>query len=123
MTTNFSIANFLRGDFHLARSGILYGVGNSLQRLVGVCLLPIYSEYISPDEFGVIGLLVVLPLILVPLFSLGLSSSISICYFNVETPAERNTVMASSIFITTVSAFCLTIVSAPLIDVISDLVI
>lgn len=117
------IANILRGDFHLAGSGVLYGVGNSLQRLVGVCLLPIYSEYISPDEFGVIGLLIVLPLILVPIFSLGLSSSISICYFGVETIAERTSVMTSAIFITTVSALALTIVSAPLLDFISSLVV
>jgi O-antigen/teichoic acid export membrane protein len=41
---------------HLARHTIVYGIGSVLQRFVGFLLIPFYTQYLSPADYGVLAL-------------------------------------------------------------------
>lgn len=90
--------------FGLLSSSILYGFGGAAQRLISFILLPIFTHYLTPTDYGVVGLLVSLPALLLPVFSLGLSASISVCYFAAENQAGRRTVILTGRLITYISA-------------------
>lgn len=87
----------------LLRNSVLYTLGSASQRLFGLLLLPIYTRYLSPDEYGVIGILVPLISIIIPIFSIGLSASIGVCYFQEATEAARGVLIKTAVIITRLS--------------------
>ena len=65
----------------LSRSTFVYGVGGALAQAITVALLPIYTRYLTPTEYGVTGILALLSFFVEPIFSFGFGTSIVICYF------------------------------------------
>lgn len=75
----------------LAKSIVIYGFGNVSIKLIGLVLLPLYTNtsFLSSDEYGSMGLLDISAQILVAIFSLSLSSAYlrwywDKAYFNVR---------------------------------------
>ena len=89
--------------FSVFTRGLAFGVAGALQRVVFVIMMPIYSIFIDANELGIVGLLSVLPVVLVPVFSLGLSTSISVCYFSVKDANTRAHFISNAQWLTTVS--------------------
>lgn len=58
----------------------VYSLGNALQRLGAFVLLPIYIAHLSPEEYGLLSLVSILPAVLSPLLTLGLPSAITRYY-------------------------------------------
>lgn len=54
----------------------IYGLGNLLQRASAVLLLPAYVSQLTPDEFGELALISLLPFVLPAVLSLGLPHAI-----------------------------------------------
>lgn len=63
----------------LGQAGV-YGFGNALQRLGAFVLLPLYLWRLSPDEYGLLALVGILPAILPSLILLGLPGTITRYY-------------------------------------------
>jgi len=80
----------------LLAGSALYALGGVASRLIAVLLLPVFTAYMSPAEYGAAALLTTLGMLLVPLFSLGLASSIGISYFNTPGAERRNALMWSA---------------------------
>lgn len=57
-----------------------YAVGNALQRVGAFVLLPLYLSYLSPEEYGLLALTSLLPVVIPPLFLLGLPNAIERYY-------------------------------------------
>jgi len=57
-----------------------YAFGNALQRVGAFVLLPLYLSYLSPEEYGLLALTSLLPVVIPPLFSLGLPNAIERYY-------------------------------------------
>jgi len=66
----------------LARGTVLYGMGEVLSRLFTLLLLPVFTKYLTPADYGVISILTALGLLLTPVFSLGLGAAIAQIYFD-----------------------------------------
>jgi O-antigen/teichoic acid export membrane protein len=64
----------------LAGQAGVYGLGNALQRLGAFVLLPLYLARLSPDEYGLLALVGILPAVLPPLILLGLPGTITRYY-------------------------------------------
>jgi len=62
----------------LGSSVLTYGVGQVLMRLLMLLLMPVFTAYLAPAEYGVTSILGILTYILIPLFSLGLGAGIAI---------------------------------------------
>jgi len=48
----------------LARHSAIYGLGSIVARILGVLLLPLYTRYLSPGDYGLIETLVALSAVL-----------------------------------------------------------
>jgi O-antigen/teichoic acid export membrane protein len=59
---------------NLIKSIIIYGFGNVSVKLVGLVLLPMYTNphLLSPDEYGALGMMDISAQILISIFSLSL---------------------------------------------------
>jgi O-antigen/teichoic acid export membrane protein len=77
----------------LLAGSALYALGGVASRLIAVLLLPVFTAYMSPAEYGAAALLATLSMLLVPLASLGLASSIGIAYFNTPGAGPRHALM------------------------------
>lgn len=65
-------------------------------RLVLLVLLPIFTSYLAPGDYGVVAMLITIGGFLSPVFSLGLGSSIGIVYFNSREASERQAIIWSA---------------------------
>ncbi len=81
----------------LWRTTIVYGAGSVAHRIVTFALLPILTRFLDPAELGASALLDVTVACTVALFSLGVGSSLTVCWSEARTPGARNTVLASAL--------------------------
>ena len=81
----------------LLRSIIIYGFGNVSVKLVGLVLLPLYTNLtlLSKDEYGAMGLLDISAQILIALFSLSLYAAYARWYWDKEHYKNRKRIFFS----------------------------
>jgi O-antigen/teichoic acid export membrane protein len=84
----------------LGKHSAIYGVGGLIQRIVAVLLLPLYTRYLSPADYGAIEALVALSAIIFALLRAGIQSSFFRFYFRAETDSERLTIVRTSFWFT-----------------------
>lgn len=93
----------------LGANVLTYGVGQVLMRVVTLLLLPVFTRYLSPVEYGVTSILGILNYALVPLFSIGLGAGMGPCYFESTSPERRRATIYSAAAILLTSCAVLTI--------------
>ncbi len=74
----------------LIRHSAVYGVGQILSRVASVILLPIYTRYLTPADYGVIAILDLAAGVLGILVGVGLANAVQRFHFRTEEGAERN---------------------------------
>lgn len=70
--------------WRLAKGTLIYGVGGILSRFITFLLLPVFTSYLTPVDFGISSILGFVGMLLTPVFSLGLGAAMGICYFEVD---------------------------------------
>jgi O-antigen/teichoic acid export membrane protein len=88
----------------LGKHSAIYGLGGIVSRLIAVFLLPLYTRYLEPADFGAVGLLVGLSAVLVTILRAGISSAFFRFYFDAKDTAERLLVLRTSFWFTMASA-------------------
>ena len=88
----------------LGKHSAVYGLGGIVSRVIAVFLLPVYTRYLEPDDFGAVGLLVALSAVLVTILRAGISSAFFRFTFDSEDPARRLLVLRTSFWFTITSA-------------------
>jgi O-antigen/teichoic acid export membrane protein len=73
----------------LAGASAVYGLGSVLTRGLGFVLLPVYTRYLSPAEYGIVALTVTCTVVLGMLYPLGLRGAVSRTYYEGGTAEER----------------------------------
>ncbi len=84
----------------LGKHSLIYGVGGLIQRIVAVLLLPLYTRYLSPSDYGAIEALVALSAVIFALLRAGIQSSFFRFYFQAEDDRGRLTVVRTSFWFT-----------------------
>ncbi|MEJ2516385.1 MAG: oligosaccharide flippase family protein [Gammaproteobacteria bacterium] len=79
-----------------SRAG-LYGLGAALQSLVGFLMLPIYTRYLSPADYGVVSLLAVLNGFVGLFFGMQVVTGLFRHYFAEKDEAGRKAVISTAI--------------------------
>jgi O-antigen/teichoic acid export membrane protein len=77
--------------WRLAKGTLIYGTGGILSRFIGFLLLPVFTSYLTPAEFGISSMLGFISFLLTPVFSLGLGAAMGICYFEKDDQWRRET--------------------------------
>ena len=84
----------------LGKHSAIYGLGGLVQRILAVLLLPVYTRYLSPADYGTVETLIALTTVLVITLRLGISNAFIRFYFDSPDPAERRRVLRTSFWFT-----------------------
>lgn len=79
----------------LLKHSSIYGVGNMLNRAVAFLLLPLYTHFMTPSDYGVLELIDVTTGLIGIVVGLGVASAISRFYYDAETEADRRCFISS----------------------------
>jgi O-antigen/teichoic acid export membrane protein len=81
----------------LLRHSAIYGLGSIVARILGVLLLPLYTRYLSPGDYGLIETLVALSAVLAALVAQGMKSAFFRFYFD-SAEEERRLLVVRTAF-------------------------
>ncbi len=84
----------------LGRHSLIYGVGGLVSRIVAVLLLPVYTHYLTPADYGKIETLIALTTVLGIILRAGISSAFFRFYFDADDAVARRTVLRTSFWFT-----------------------
>jgi O-antigen/teichoic acid export membrane protein len=84
----------------LGRHSVVYGLGGLVSRVLAVLLLPLYTRYLSPSDYGKVETLVAATTVLTIVLRFGISSAFFRFYFDSSDPARRVTVLRTSFWFT-----------------------
>lgn len=101
--------------FLLTHSSI-YGLGTVISRLVAFILLPLYTRYLTPGDYGTLELIDITSGIAGVVVSVGIAGALARFYYEFEKQKERNKVLST----TYITYFVLACLSAPLLFYISE---
>ena len=73
----------------LLRHSAVYGLGSIVSRVLAVVLLPVYTRYLSPSDYGLIETLIALSAVLTALVAQGMKSAFFRFYFDSAEPGRR----------------------------------
>jgi len=103
----------MRSDIlRLGRSTLIYGIGQVVVRLVSLLLLPVFTSYLTPLDYGVSSILGVLTFFITPVFALGITGAIGIVYFERNEPRRQAATIWTATALLTGSAVLLIVVGA-----------
>ena len=88
----------------LARHSAIYGIGGLVSRVLALLLLPLYTRYLTPGDYGAVETLLALTAVLVIVLRWGISSAFFRFYFDSPEPEHRRTVLRTSFWFTMTSA-------------------
>jgi O-antigen/teichoic acid export membrane protein len=88
----------------LARHSAVYGLGGLISRILAVLLLPLYTRYLTPADYGQVETLVAGTTVLTIVLRAGISSAFFRFYFDSREATARRTVLRTSFWFTMVSS-------------------
>jgi O-antigen/teichoic acid export membrane protein len=80
----------------LGRHSLVYGLGGLVSRILSVILLPLYTRYLSPSDYGVVETLIALTTVIGIALAAGIGSAFFRFYFDSSEPAMRRRVLRTS---------------------------
>lgn len=90
----------------LSKNTGIYLLGNALNRLGAFLLLPLYTNYLSLEEYGALEMIYTVNAVLALFFGAGLAHSTLRFYFEKKDPAYRHAVISTNIAISLAIAAC-----------------
>jgi len=80
----------------LGKHSVVYGLGGLVSRILAVLLLPLYTRYLSPSDYGKVETLIALTTVVGIALSAGIGSAFFRFYFDSSEPAARRRVLRTS---------------------------
>ncbi len=80
----------------LLKHSSIYGLAPGMGRLAGFLMIPVYTVYLSPDDYGVMELLVLTTSLIEMVVGVGIAHGVTRFYFDSDIQSERNKVVSSA---------------------------
>ncbi len=96
---------------HLIKHTSIYGIGNILAQVVSFIMLPLYTAYLTPADYGIMALIEITVDLISIMLGLQISSAVTRYYFEFSDIDKRNTVVSTSYWL----AFGVLILFLPLL--------
>ena len=84
----------------LGKHSVIYGLGGLVSRILAVILLPLYTRYLTPSDYGKVETLIALTTVIGIVLRMGISSAFFRFYFDSPEPAARRLVLRTSFWFT-----------------------
>ena len=98
-------ANSLFGQmWRLARHSAVYGLGAIVSRFIAILLLPLYTRYLTPADYGAVETLLALSAVLVTILRGGISTAFFRFWFDSPDQSHRRVVLRTSFWYTMTAA-------------------
>ena len=98
----------MKQDFKiLIRHFITYGASIYLSKLIGFFMIPVYTAYLTPADYGVLELLDLTMYVVNMIVGLGLINSIIRFYTDCKTDGEKREVLSTAFFYVLLAAICI----------------
>lgn len=81
----------------VGRHSLIYMIGPAFSKIVGFLLIPIYTRYITPDEYGVMSLVDQITALVVMVLSLNVSDAMTRFYYRTRNESERQQLVSTVI--------------------------
>lgn len=94
---NIMKLSLLKESKLLARHSIIYGIGNVFNRVAALLLLPVYTRFLTPHDYGIKELVGLSTDVVSILLATAISGAIYRFYFEYDDLRDRNEVISSSI--------------------------
>ncbi|MCF6271318.1 MAG: oligosaccharide flippase family protein [Melioribacteraceae bacterium] len=91
----------------------IYSLGNISTKLVGFILLPLYTDYLLPEEYGILAILQAILQILIGIFGFNLPTAMMRWYASENDIKKRNSIIFNTFFSTTIIAIILGFILIP----------
>ena len=95
--------SLLKESKFLAKHTLIYSLGNFMQRIVSLLLLPVYTRFLTPHDYGVKELVALSTDVIGILLATAISGAIYRFYFEYKDVKDRNEVISSAVI--TIAAF------------------
>ena len=79
----------MRSISDLAKHSSIYGLGQIISRFASVLILPLYTHYLSPADYGVIAILDLTTMILAMMIGAGMSQAVTRYHFEAKSEDDR----------------------------------
>ncbi|MEW6323811.1 MAG: oligosaccharide flippase family protein [Nitrospirota bacterium] len=87
----------------LSKHSVIYGIGSVLNKSLGFLMLPIYTRYLMPEDYGLLELLLLTSAVASTFLALGLSQATLRFYFEYDHPEQRMEVISTGLWVSLVS--------------------
>ncbi len=89
----------------LSQHSIIYGLGAAIGSVVGFFLIPLYTRYLTPSDYGVLQIFTATTSVLSIVFILGITSALFRSYYLYDDAGKRREVISTAfLFLTAISA-------------------
>ena len=105
----------------LLKGSMIYGIGHVVNSLIQFLLLPLFTNFFDPVDYGLLSALVVFSTFISTIFSFGFGTSIGVNYYNESSNTYKSGLIWSSFIILLLSSSVLIIVFGLNISVIDQL--
>lgn len=87
----------LRKLLSLLSDAVTYGASSLVGQLIAFFLLPLYTRFLTPEDYGISGMLLVVTMIFGPLANLGMTNATFRQYSIVKDPDERRMILGTGL--------------------------
>lgn len=88
------------GKKQAAKHIAIYSVGSIIRQLAGFIMLPIYTSYLTPSDYGVVGLLVVMISLFELVIGARFAQAVPKFYYESEEKSWQSTVVSTALLVT-----------------------
>jgi O-antigen/teichoic acid export membrane protein len=95
---NDPVSSAIRNEVvSVGKHSVIYLFGRILTRAVGFFMIPIYTRFISPTNYGAMELIEILASVVMLVISMGVAETMSRFYYGEKKQAKRNEVVSTTI--------------------------
>ena len=107
----------------ILRHSLTYSVANMLNRMVAFVMIPIYTRFLSPADYGILELISISLGLLSIVVASGITEAVSRFYFDFEDQKDRNRVFSVGLISFAVLGVAIFVLLAPFSGWISELIL
>jgi O-antigen/teichoic acid export membrane protein len=107
----------------IARHTAVYGMANVLDRAVSFIMLPVYTRYLTPADYGVLELIGMTVALLAVALGMGVEAAVSRFYFDYKDPEKRKLVVSSGLLGYSGFALIFVVILLPFSDALAGLIL
>lgn len=107
----------------IVRHTAVYGMANVLDRAVSFLMLPVYTRFLTPVDYGILELIGITVSLLGVTLGMGVEAAVSRFYFDYKETEKRNLVVSSGLLGYSGSALIFVVILLPFSNVLADLIL